>query len=243
MNSIEREWRKFLKQILTEGQAHEKDDKDILIEHLGNHCFIENITDMLFCHGENINLELFLSMIGGGVFNINGYPIRDEALQSYVQQLDDHEQIYLDMDEGFIYTYPERLMHICQADRSGEVVYVNQVETIVNRLREHSGSNRAVANLYMCAYDRDEQHIPCLNFVQATIRDNELVLHVMFRSNDCYSAFPSNMLFLNYLGLKIVDMLKDVYPLLKFKGINYNSTSLHIYAGDLEQAKKVIKED
>ena len=184
-------------------------------------------------------------MIGGGVFNINGYPIRDEALQSYVQQLDDHEQIYLDMDEGFIYTYPERLMHICQADRSGEVVYVNQVETIVNRLREHSGSNRAVANLYMCAYDRDEQHIPCLNFVQATIRDNELVLHVMFRSNDCYSAFPSNMLFLNYLGLKIVDMLKDVYPLLKFKGINYNSTSLHIYAGDLEQAKNVIglKED
>ena len=47
-----------------------------------------------------------------------------------------------------------------------------------------------------CRLLQTEQHIPCLNWVQATIRNNKLILHVIFRSNDCYSAFPSNMLFI-----------------------------------------------
>ena len=117
---------------------------------------------------------------------------------------------------------------------------------MINRLSQRfcgsSGSNRAVANIYSATRDCDMNDIPCLQIIQATIRNNELILHCFFRSNDCYGAFPSNMLFLNYLGLKLVDVLKDEYPLLKFAGIAYTSSSLHIYRGDLEQAKKIIGE-
>lgn len=240
-NPIEIEWKKFLIKTITEGKWHTKDDGDEIIEIIDNHCFIPNIQNILFCGGENINLDIFLNMIEKGVFDIEGYPMSGQSLKEYVIQLDSPKHIYLTEEDSFIYTYPERLLNICQVNRFGEIVNVNQIDTIINRLKEHEGSNRAVANLYMCAFDKDEQHIPCLNFLQVLIRNNELSLHIMFRSNDLYSAFPNNMLFLQYLGLKITNELKKTYPLLKFKGIFYNSVSLHIYKGDYEQAKKVIE--
>ena len=241
MNSIEKAWKQFLQECLDNGEWTVKDDGDEILEIVDNHCFIPNVMEALFCHGENITLPMFLDMIDGGVFNIGGYPIKDTALGSYVKQMDDPEQIYLNDSESFVYTYPERLFNVHQVTRDGEIVTINQVEVIINRLKEHYGSNRGVANLYMSAYDKDEQHIPCLQFVQALIRGEELSLHIMFRSNDLYTAFPSNMLFLQYLGLKITDELKKEYPTLKFKGLYYNSTSLHIYRGDYEQAKKLMK--
>lgn len=237
MNSIEKQWRKFLQECLKNGKWVTKDDKDEILEIIDNHCFIPNVINSVMGKNE-ISLDLFLDLIGKGTFNIKGYPIIDKALQSYVLELDDPEHIY--NDSKFTYTYPERLFNIHQVTRDNEIVNVNQVDTIINRLKEHEGSNRAVATLYLCAYDKDEQHIPCLQFVGCIIRDNELSLHVLFRSNDLYGAFPSNMLFLQYLGLKITEELKTLYPSLKFNGIYYNSVSLHIYHGDYEQAKKVI---
>ncbi len=241
MNSVEIAWRNFLVDVLENGSYHEKDDGDELYEKLINHTFIPNVLDG-YDGVSYIPSSVFLKMIGNGVFNIEGYPLKDEALMEYVIQLDDVKQIFIDdYDNSFIYTYPERIFAMKSVNRLKEFDLYDQFSVMCDRLRVFDGSNRAVATLYNVGLDRAEQHIPCLNWLQVTIRDNELVLHVMFRSNDLYSAFPSNMMFLQYLGLKFVDELKDDYPLLKFKGINYNSTSLHIYKGDWEQAKDVIK--
>jgi hypothetical protein len=48
------------------------------------------------------------------------------------------------------------------------------------------------------------------------------------------------MLFISYIGIKLVEELKKTYPTLEFEGINYNSSSLHIYKGDMVAAKKVV---
>ena len=237
-NSIEYNWKKFLKEILENGEKHEKDDGDILLESLINHCFIENVLNQF--GNQNITTEMFLDMIKQGVFNIKGYPVKDIALYDYVTSLDNPEIINnetIDGKEKFTYTYPNRILKM-HDNHPGFTV--NQFALMVDRLKKHSGSNRAVANIYSGALDSAMNDIPCLQILQATIRNNELILHCFFRSNDCYGAFPSNMLFLNYLGLKLVDRLKKDYPSLSFKGISYNSSSLHIYKGDLEQAKKVI---
>lgn len=242
MNSIEKCWRDLLKTVLTYGEWRVKDDGDNILEHIDNHCFIPNVSDSLFPTGQGFSLDLFKRLVGEGKFNVDGYPIKDIALLSYVEQLEDDSQIYLD-GESFVYTYPERLFNVKQADKTDDaVVYSNQVDVMINRLKEHSGSNRSVANLYMCSLDGLEQHIPCLNFVQALIRDNTLCLHIMFRSNDLYSAFVSNMFFIQYLGLMITEELRKEYPSLHFGGVYYNSTSLHIYKGDYEQAQKVLRE-
>ena len=241
LNSIEIEWKKFLKSIMTEGKEHTKDDGDKLKESLINHCFIENVITSKY--GENqqyITTETFLNMIKEGEFNINDYPVKDIALYDYVTSIDDTETILninLDGSKKFTYTYPERIFHMTE-DQSN--ITVNQFDVICSRLKISKGSNRAVANIYSAPLDFLMKDIPCLQILQATIRDDELILHCFFRSNDCYGAFPSNMLFLNYLGLKIVDNLKEYYPSLKFKGINYNSSSLHVYEGDWEQAEKII---
>lgn len=244
MNSIEKTWRTFLKECINNGEWVVKDDGDKILEILDNHCFIPNVVTSVIPGNIDISTSMFLELIEDGAFNVEDYPIKDLALQSYVMQLDDPTQIYLENNpegKSFIYTYPERLYNVKQATRDGQVVYSNQIDTIINRLRKHSGSNRAVANLYMCSLDENETHIPCLQFVGAYIRDNKLSLHILFRSNDLYSAFVSNMFFLQYLGLKITEELKNDYPSLVFDGLYYNSVSLHIYQGDFEQAQKVIR--
>ena len=42
--------------------------------------------------------------------------------------------------------------------------------------------------VYEMLYRED---IPCLNWMQALIHDDCLTLHIMFRSNDIYQAFPA----------------------------------------------------
>ena len=245
MNSIEKQWKLFLKDTITNGKTHTKDDGDKLLENMINHAFIPNVQNSLFCHGNNITTEMFLDMIKNGVFNIEGYPMKDQALYDYVTSLDNKEiRENKDLSTGeekFTYTYPNRIFKM--TDRNSGF-YVNQFALILSRLSERfggsSGSNRAVANIYSAPRDCDMKDIPCLQILQVTIRDDELILHCFFRSNDLYGAFPSNILFLNYLGLKLVDCLKIDYPLLKFKGISYNSSSLHIYEHDLDAAKKVV---
>ena len=248
MKTIQENWYDLLRIVIEDGETHEKDDGDILQEHLINHCMISNPLKQF--GGQNITNQMFLDMIEKGIFDVEGYPIKGAALSQYVAALDDQEQIKNQNADGtskFVYTYPNRIFNL--VDKSGFMV--NQFSLMLNRLlavREKegeleywSGSNRAVANIYSAPHDCDENDIPCLNFLQCTIRDNKLILHVMFRSNDLFGAWVGNMYFLSYLGLKFVDCLKKYYPTLEFEGINYNSTSLHIYEHDLEKAKEVLK--
>lgn len=141
----------------------------------------------------------------------------------------------------FVYTYPERLLHQFNitdfdlADDWTEIGYLNQYMIILNRLKKQSGSNRAVATIYQPGLDKERDDIPCLNWLQATIRENQLELHVMFRSNDLYGAWPANMYFLTYLGLCLAKELS-----VDFNGIHYHSSSLHIYKSNLDSVKRIL---
>jgi len=233
--NLEKAWKQFLHTVLENGESHEKDDGDILQEHLINHCIIDNPLKQI--GNTHITSEMFIDLIKKGAFDIKDYPIKGPALAEYVESLIDEEII---RGGGFVYTYPERIFNIKLSNRDNEVRRYNQFRIIYNRLKNYDGSNRAVMTLYSAGLDETEQHIPCLQFLQATIRNNKLMLHVFFRSNDLYSAFPSNMLFISFIGIKLTEKLKEEYPSLEFIGINYNSSSLHIYEGDLEAARKVI---
>lgn len=238
MNTIQKQWFKFLEDIIENGEEHEKDGGDIIQEKLINHCFLDNPLKQF---GEqNITSKMFVQMIKEGIFDIEGYPMKGEALAEYVSSFDDE---YMIDGTDFVYTYPERLCNYVTVNKFGENVSIDQTSVMLKRLFEYDGSNRAVATLYNCGLDEDEEHIPCLNWLQATIRNNKLILHVMFRSNDAFSAWPSNMLFIAYIGIKLTEILKKAYPLIKFEGISYNSSSLHIYQGDREQAKEALSKN
>ena len=232
--SLETIWKKLLKEIIIKGHEHKKDDSPIL-EIIGVHEFIptEFLQSPIY-----VPPKPFLNAIKDGKHDIKGYPMTGEALHEYVTSIEDQYMI----DGGdFIYTYPERLCNYITVDLFGRIMEnTNQLELMRNRLENNPGSNRAVAITYNPGRDGVAEDIPCLQFIQALIRDDELTLTVIFRSNDCYGAWPANMLFINYIGLKLVDELRETYPGLTFKGIYYNVSSLHIYETDLDAARKVV---
>lgn len=210
----------YVKNILITGKNVEKDDKDNILEVMYNHYFIKPAAE---------SSEILLDGIRKGDFDVDGYPLKGVALFDYVNSFNNPDL------GGFVYTYPNRIHENP----------VNQFEIVLNRLLNYVGTNRAVMNIYNGQLDGTEKDIPCLNWIQAIVRDSKLTLHCMFRSNDVYGAFYSNMLFLNYLGLRLVeeynDKINKTDANIVFDGIDYNCTSGHIYESDIRSAKKLIE--
>ena len=221
INFFEKVWKELLNEVIYNGKYTYKDDSKIK-EVIGVHKQIKNPYSNSII---NISADKFASYVKKGIFDIAEYPIKGEALFDYVTSLDDEHQIYLD-DDGFIYTYSERLQNYND---------INQLDVIINRLNKNINSNRAIAVTYNPMVDMNRQDIPCLQLIQALVRDDKLILSVYFRSNDLYGAFPSNMMFLTYLGMKIANELR-----VQFDYIDYHCSSLHIYETDYQQALKVI---
>ena len=221
INFFEKVWKELLNEVIYNGKYTYKDDSKIK-EVIGVHKQIKNPYSNSII---NISADKFASYVKKGIFDIAEYPIKGEALFDYVTSLDDEHQIYLD-DDGFIYTYSERLQNYND---------INQLDVIINRLNKNINSNRAIAVTYNPMVDMNRQDIPCLQLIQALVREDKLILSVYFRSNDLYGAFPSNMMFLTYLGMKIANELG-----VQFDYIDYHCSSLHIYETDYKQASKVI---
>ena len=170
--------------------------------------------------------------------------MKGEALAEYI------DSIHKPKLQGFVYTYPNRLLeHFCHNDGNSGLI-INQLDVCLDRLKKNLGSNRAVAVLLdpdVDSYELDSTNklvddIPCWNWVQFLVRDNELNMHVQFRSNDIYNAFPANMMLLTYIGMLFTEKLNKIYPDVKFKGIYYNATSAHYYTDVVndEMLKEVI---
>lgn len=223
INFFEKVWKELLNEVIYNGKYTYKDDSKIK-EVIGVHKQIKNPYSNSII---NISADKFAYYVKEGIFDIAEYPIKGEALFDYVTSLDDEHQIYLD-DDGFIYTYSERLQNYND---------INQLDVIINRLNKNINSNRAIAVTYNPIVDMNRQDIPCLQLIQALVRNDKLILSVYFRSNDLYGAFPSNMMFLTYLGMKIADELG-----VQFDYIDYHCSSLHVYETDYQQALNAIEE-
>lgn len=245
MVSIDTHWKQLLWDCYHHGHSYRKDDAQVK-ELLGNYVFLERPQDIdIPIHEKVDNLDVFMDRMKKGLYNLQGYPLKNEALADYVNSFNKNSLIYCSDDESreklhietipFVYTYPERLLHMPSSDE-----FIDQFDIIASRLRKNQGSNRAVATLYQPFLDGTRTDIPCLNWLQATIRDDKLELHCIFRSNDLFGAWPSNMYLLTFLGLWLVEELQD--PNLTFNGIHYHSSSLHIYEIDLSTVKEVLGE-
>lgn len=242
MFSLEYVWKKMLMRILgPRGHDHTKDDAPIR-EVLGVHYQIRNpMLDKGFAFSNPS--QKFISWMENGAFDIPSYPMKGEALTDYVTSLDDDAIIHLNGENPFVYTYPARIFALKTSNDDCASVVCNQFDVMAKRLSDNIGSNRAVATLYQVGLDADRIDIPCLNWLQFTVRGDTLMLHVMFRSNDIYGAWPSNMYFLTYLGLKMQEELNREYPNVTFWGIDYHASSAHIYATDIEAAEKAARGD
>lgn len=218
----------FCKQILNNGEYVYKDDGDYILETLGNFAVINDPADLKYkVKYENYSAENLLSDIADGKFDMVENPVKADALYQYVNSLNDPGL------NGFVYTYPNRIF---------EHFGLSQYNIMKERLTNNLGSNRAMTIIYDPYVDGDVKDIPCLQLLQAIVRNNNLSLHCYFRSNDMFGAFYSNMFLLTYFALKLRDDLnKEIINVnLGFDGIYYHSSSSHIYKSDIGQAKKMV---
>jgi len=229
-------WKKMLTHIHNEGYEVTKDDSTI-VEHLGFHLKIKDPRQRLLGH---ISAGDFVDWIERGAFDIKEYPIKGEALAEYVDSINSIKQLQA---QGFVYTYPERLRMTKTISDDDIHFRIDQIRSIVDRLKNNPGSNRAIAALYVPGIDYKRVDIPCLQILQAFIRDDKLILSVFFRSNDIYGAFPSNMLFISHIGMIIEWEMNKYYEYRKieFDHIDYHVSSAHYYKTDEDAVNKIIE--
>jgi thymidylate synthase len=112
---------------------------------------------------------------------------KESFLQEYARNLINGS------DAVFEYDYHGRLFDWgCGLKEDGEV-HQDQIRYIIDKLKEHPVSRRAVAITWCPPVDEKLADCPCLQLVQCTVRNGKLNMKIVFRSNDMLSAAGSNM--------------------------------------------------
>lgn len=122
---------------------------------------------------------------------VDYFPFTREHFEQYKPQVMTAEPI-----PSLSYTYGMRLR-----DYQG----MNQVESIIKKLKEEAWTRRAVGVLWNVEIDDRSNHPPCLNIVHAVIQYDKLHLTCYLRSNDMYRAWPENALAFRTMQKEICD--------------------------------------
>jgi thymidylate synthase len=117
-------------------------------------------------------------------------------------------QVIQGTDSNFDYDYHSRLFHYKTFSHQGVYIESDQIEYMLRKLVAHHASRRAIAVTWSPFGDtRDNVSVPCLQFIQCTIREDKLNMTVMFRSNDMLLAWGCNAYALTGLQNYIANML------------------------------------
>lgn len=120
--------------------------------------------------------------------------VKESFAEAYMENL-----IYgYDSEVQFEYDYHSRLFNY-----NG----INQIEKIINHLKEKITTRRAVAVTWQPEVDTEKEDVPCLQWLNVDIRDNKLNMTVLFRSNDILLALGANMYGLTGLQTYIAEKM------------------------------------
>ena len=147
MLSINQCYLDFVNKILNEGKETYKDSNHHLKESLGNFYVIDDPLDLKYkAKYQNMTTDEMLELIKSGKYDMEGNPIKADALYEYVKSFNDSS------DQGFVYSYPNRILAHFGVD---------QFEVMKERLLNALGSNRAVAITYDPELDCDREFHAC----------------------------------------------------------------------------------
>ena len=131
------------------------------------------------------------------------------------------EQLLSDENNGFDYTYGERLRLYPD---TGGIYKMDQIDFLIGRLKDNPTTRRAIAITWVPEWDAIGHHVPCLQLIDFLFRGGKLNLTAYFRSHDIERAYPCNLYGLNKL-LEYVAREAGMEP----GSITTISASAHIY--------------
>lgn len=179
-------------------------------------------TDYAIKQKEILNLITITNEDLNNLFLPEFLDITKESIEEYVPQITTNKSF-----EGVAYTYGQRFRSQFKID---------QIEGIINDLKRNKDSRRAYATTWDPNIDSQSSSPPCIDNIQAIVRNNKLYLTVYIRTNDMYKAWPLNAFGLRYLQKIIADELH-----LEIGTLTTISSSAHIYENDWNRAKEKIK--
>lgn len=144
-----------------------------------------------------------------------------EHFNNYLPQLMSSE-----IPSGVKYTYGSKLRNFNN---------INQIDAMVESLKEALFSRRAVAVTWNVLEDYKNPNCPCLNLIQALVED-KLYLTAYIRSNDMFRAWPENALALLFIQEELCEKLG-----VPRGDLIIVSNSAHIYSSNWDDAKKIIE--
>lgn len=168
----------------------------------------------------------------------NYLPVDREAIAQYLPQMLEDAPY----KEGVKYTYGQRMRSWFGVD---------QIEEVIQKLIKEVDAASAVINLWDSGGNvrqradgsSDHRHggSPCLNHIWIRVVDGELSMVATFRSNDMFSAWPSNAMGLRALQWHFLEEINDRSNLnLQIAPLITISLSAHIYDDCWENADRLI---
>src|SRR3989339_317309 len=113
---------------------------------------------------------------------------------------------------------------------------VNQIHTMIEKLKKAPWSRQAVAVTWNVQVDNEAANPPCLDLIQAEVKYNKLYLTVYFRSNDMFRAWPENALALRATQKEIATAVG-----VAIGSLTIVSSSAHIYEENYVKAKEIVE--
>ncbi|MHA2007525.1 MAG: thymidylate synthase [Promethearchaeota archaeon] len=117
-----------------------------------------------------------------------------------------------------------------------ELPRVNQIEYIINKLKESPHSRRAQAITWRPLVDPNHDDPPCLQRIFMRIKDKRLMMHTTWRSRDLFRAWEANVNGMIRIQKLVADRLGvEMGHYLDF------SNSLHIYGNTISEVKDMLQ--
>lgn len=149
-----------------------------------------------------------------------GYFWSGEKLEIY------SEQFLSDDQQGFIYTYGNRLRKHFQD--------IDQIAEAIRRLKNCNESRRAISVTWDPTTDTREEEVPCMILVDFKIREGKLHTTGLWRSHDIYGAWFPNAVGLTRLSEYVAGEVG-----VEVGTLNIHSISAHIYQVNFDEALRV----
>jgi len=114
-------------------------------------------------------------------------------------------------------------------------VKIDQIESVVNRLKKDKTSRRATLTVFDPSIDQYMDDVPSMIMVDYKIRKNQLYTTAIWRSHDIYGSWIQNFFGVKGLSKYIANCLN-----IKLGPIIVHSISAHIYKTNYKDVEKVI---
>ena len=162
-----------------------------------------------------------------------GYFWSGEKLEIYKKQ-------FLSKDsQDFVYTYGNRLRkHFISGldlESVDSIEYIDQIQEVVNRLKENSKTRRAISVTWDPSIDTKKEEVPCMILVDFKIRNGKLHTTALWRSHDIFGAWVPNAAGLVNLSSFVAECVG-----VSVGAIVIQSISAHIYEVNYDDARNYI---